>query len=121
MMKYVTAYLICGDGGSSYEGRDGGLYHAVGGDAVRRGVEPERGENRETKVEKHQEKARGELGTDPAEVVYQCCSRRGRLIYYLDADKRTGQNEKKGQNQRAEYLYLACPHFVLITPALEQL
>lgn len=34
-------YLICGNWGSSDEGRDGGLCnHAVGGDAVRRGVEP---------------------------------------------------------------------------------
>lgn len=36
------AHLICGNGGSSDEGCDGGLCdHAVGGDAVRRGVEPE--------------------------------------------------------------------------------
>lgn len=35
------AYLICGDWRSSDEGRDGGLCnHAVGGDTVRRGVEP---------------------------------------------------------------------------------
>lgn len=39
----VLAYLICGNGGSSDEGRDGGLCnHAVGGDAVRRGVEPDK-------------------------------------------------------------------------------
>lgn len=36
-------YLICGNWGSSDEGRDGGLCnHTVGGDAVRRGVEPEK-------------------------------------------------------------------------------
>ncbi len=41
----IVAHLICGNGGSSDEGRDGGLCnHAVGGDAVRRGVEPERGQ-----------------------------------------------------------------------------
>lgn len=41
------AHLICGNGGSSDEGRDGGLCdHAVGGDAVRRGVEPEPKEKR---------------------------------------------------------------------------
>lgn len=41
------AYLICGNGGSSDEGRDGGLCnHAVGGDAVRRGVEPDKGQTR---------------------------------------------------------------------------
>lgn len=39
-MDFAT-HLICGDWGSSDEGRDGGLCnHAVGGDAVRRGVEP---------------------------------------------------------------------------------
>ncbi|TNN46121.1 hypothetical protein EYF80_043667 [Liparis tanakae] len=38
-------HLICGNGGSSDEGRDGGLCdHAVGSDAVRRGVEPEEGD-----------------------------------------------------------------------------
>lgn len=37
----LRAHLICGNGGSSDEGCDGGLCdHAVGGDAVRRGVEP---------------------------------------------------------------------------------
>lgn len=41
-MQCIMAHLICGNGGSSDEGRDGGLCdHAVGGDAVRRGVEPE--------------------------------------------------------------------------------
>lgn len=40
----IMAYLICGNWGSSDEGRDGGLCnHAVGGNAVRRGVEPEKG------------------------------------------------------------------------------
>lgn len=44
MLQCIMAYLICGNGGSSDEGRDGGLCnHAVGGNAVRRGVEPERG------------------------------------------------------------------------------
>lgn len=39
----VLAYLICGNRGSSYEGRDGGLCnHAVGGDTVRRRVEPDK-------------------------------------------------------------------------------
>lgn len=39
-MQCTGAYLICGNGGSSDEGRDGGLCdHSVGGDAVRRGVE----------------------------------------------------------------------------------
>lgn len=43
----LGAYLICGNWGSSDEGRDGGLCnHAVGGDAVRRGVEPGRGTRR---------------------------------------------------------------------------
>lgn len=41
-VQCITAHLICGNRGSSDEGRDGGLCnHAVGGDAVRRGVEPE--------------------------------------------------------------------------------
>lgn len=41
-IQCIMAHLICGNGGSSDEGRDGGLCdHAVGGDAVRRGVEPE--------------------------------------------------------------------------------
>lgn len=45
IMQCIMAHLICGNGGSSDEGRDGGLCnHAVGGDAVRRGVEPEKGE-----------------------------------------------------------------------------
>lgn len=44
-MQCIIAYLICGNWGSSDEGRDGGLCnHAVGGDAVRRGVEPEMGQ-----------------------------------------------------------------------------
>lgn len=44
-----TAHLICGNGGSSDEGRDGGLCdHAVGGDAVRRRVESERGQIKKT-------------------------------------------------------------------------
>ncbi len=46
-MQCIMAHLICGNGGSSDEGRDGGLCnHAVGGDAVRRGVEPEKGQRR---------------------------------------------------------------------------
>lgn len=41
----VLAYLICGNGGSSDEGRDGGLCnHAVGGNTVRRGVESDKGQ-----------------------------------------------------------------------------
>lgn len=45
IQQNVVAHLICGNGGSSDEGRDGGLCdHAVGGDAVRRGVEPKRQE-----------------------------------------------------------------------------
>lgn len=45
IMQCIMAHLICGNGRSSDEGRDGGLCnHAVGGDAVRRGVEPEKGE-----------------------------------------------------------------------------
>lgn len=45
IMQCIMAHLICGNGGSSDEGRDGGLCnHAVGGNAVRRGVEPEEGQ-----------------------------------------------------------------------------
>lgn len=52
------AHLICGNGGSSDEGRDGGLCdHAVGGDAVRRGVEPER--QTETERERKRTERRG--------------------------------------------------------------
>lgn len=44
IMQGIMAHLICGNWGSSDEGRDGGLCdHAVGGDAVRWGVEPEKG------------------------------------------------------------------------------
>lgn len=46
-------YLICGNGGSSDEGRDGGLCnHAVGGDTVRRGVEPDKGQTSVREFEK---------------------------------------------------------------------
>lgn len=44
-MPCVLAYLICGNGGSSDERSDGGLCnHAVGGNTVRRGVEPDKGQ-----------------------------------------------------------------------------
>lgn len=44
IIQCIKAHLICGNWGSSDEGRDGGLCnHAVGGDAVRRRVEPEKG------------------------------------------------------------------------------
>lgn len=47
ILQGITAYLICGNWGSSDEGRDGGLCdHAVGGDAVRRGVEPKKGKRK---------------------------------------------------------------------------
>lgn len=49
----IMTYLICGNRGSSDEGRDGGLCdHAVGGDAVRRGVETEKREHKEPKWKK---------------------------------------------------------------------
>lgn len=60
-MLCIMAHLICGNGGSSDEGRDGGLCnHAVGGDAVRRGVEPEKGQRRREKEGKKEGKEGGE-------------------------------------------------------------
>lgn len=59
-MQCIMAYLICGNWGSSDEGRDGGLCnHAVGGDAVRRGVEPEMGQ-----IEEEAGGERGEGGKE---------------------------------------------------------
>lgn len=49
----IMTYLICGNRGSSDEGSDGGLCnHAVGSDAVRRGVETEGRAQKEPKVDK---------------------------------------------------------------------
>lgn len=59
-MQCIMAHLICGNGGSSDEGRDGGLCdHAVGGDAVRRGVEPKR-RQRQRGTERGREEGGGE-------------------------------------------------------------
>lgn len=58
-MLCIMAHLICGNGGSSDEGRDGGLCnHAVGGDAVRRGVEPEKGQRWKKRQGEEEEKGR---------------------------------------------------------------
>jgi len=70
IMQCIMPHLICGNGGSSDEGRDGGLCdHAVGSDAVRRGVEPEEGD-REREEVKNKRK-----GEDTAELVCQIHNR----------------------------------------------
>lgn len=78
-MQCIMAHLICGNGGSSDEGRDGGLCdHAVGGDAVRRGVEPEEeqregGQEREEKEEREVKRSEWYREQRGDNTVKQCC------------------------------------------------